>query len=183
MNKNHIIFGVLVSVCAAHSAWAESRPALRHRSAALQCADRKIELKADCYKETGYPGLSCTSQRLTISDSGSGRELGGQSFTPAALQAGDAYPIVAEKVDQVVCTETPARQKVIVVKISNGGNCARCEWSDVYAWDGSLLGSSRDAGKGTVVGDALKTAFDRKSRKLGQGDLSDAYLESALNGR
>jgi hypothetical protein len=177
MNKYRMFFCLLVSACAVQTVLAETKPTLRHRSAALQCADRKIELKADCYKEAGYPGLSCTSQRLTVADSDSGRELGGQSFKPAALQAGDAYPIIAEKVDQVVCAETPAKQKVIVVNLSNGGNCARCEWSDVYAWDGSLLGSSRDADKGVAVAEALKIAFDKKSKKLGQGDLSDVYAE------
>ncbi len=179
--RNRFVFTALLSVCAMHAALADTKPALRHRSAAVQCADRKIELAADCYKEAGYPGLSCASQRFSIRDSANGRELGGQSYQPAAPQAGDAYPLVAEKLDQVICTETPAGQKVIVVKASNGGNCARCEWADVYAWDGRLIGSSRD-NRGTVA-DALKAAFDRKAAKLGQGDLSDAYLESAAHAR
>lgn len=155
---------------------------MRQRVAALQCVDRKIELKASCYKEVGYPGLSCTSQRLSISDGASGRELGGQSFKPEPLQTGDAYPIVADKAGDVVCVEAPSKQKVIVVSMSNGGNCAQCEWADVYGWDGNLLGSDRDKKKNPVVGEALKTAFDKKAKKMGQGSLFDVYIESALNG-
>jgi hypothetical protein len=180
--KNKFILGLMLSACLAQHALAESKPALRQRVAALQCADRKIELKASCYKEQGYPGLSCTSQRLSISDSASGQDLGGQSYKPAPLQSGDAYPIVAEKLSEVVCAETPAKQKVIVVRVSNGGNCSQCEWNDVYAWDGSLLGSDRDKKKNPAVADAVKSAFDKKLKKLGQGDLYDVYVESALNG-
>lgn len=180
--KNNLILGLLLSACVAQTALAESKPALRQRAAALQCVDRKIELKASCYKEVGYPGLSCTSQRLSISDGASGRELGGQSFKPEPLQTGDSYPIVADKAGDVVCVETPAKQKVIVVSMSNGGNCAQCEWADVYGWDGNLLGSDRDKKKNPVVGEALKTAFDKKAKKLGQGSLFDVYIEGAPNG-
>lgn len=180
--KNSLILGLMLSACLAQAALAESKPALRQRVAALQCVDRKIELKASCYKEVGYPGLSCTSQRLSISDGASGRELGAQSFKPEALQTGDAYPIVADKAGDVVCVETPSKQKVIVVSMSNGGNCAQCEWADVYGWDGNLLGSDRDKKKNPVIGEALKTAFDKKAKKMGQGSLFDVYIESALNG-
>jgi hypothetical protein len=178
MNRNHIFLGLLFSVCLVQAASAGTKPALRPRSAALQCVDRKIDLKASCYEESGYPGLSCTSQRLSIIDSASGREIGGQSYKPAPLQAGDAYPIVAEKVSDVICAETQAKQKVVVAKVSNGGNCAQCEWADVYAWDGTLIGSDRDKNKKTEVGEAVKAAFDKKARKLGQGDLSGVYFAS-----
>jgi len=176
MNGNRIFLGLLFSACLLQTAFAATKPAVRPRSAALQCVDRKIELKAGCYKEDGYPGLSCTSQRLSISDSASGREVGGQSYKPAPLQTGDAYPIVAEKVSEVICAETPAKQKVIVVKISSGGNCAQCEWADVYSWDGAFIGSDRDKKKNPVAGDAVKTAFDQKAKKLGMGDLSSVYF-------
>jgi len=177
MNRYQIVWGALLAACLLQSAQAGAGPALRPRSAALQCVDRKIELKASCYKEEGYPGLSCTSQQLSIRNGASGRELGGQTYKPARLAPGDAYPIVAEKVSEVVCTETPAKQKVIVVKVSNGGNCDECEWADVYDWDGAPLGSSRDK-RNAVAAIAVKTAFDKKGRKLGQGDLSDVYFGS-----
>ncbi|MEG2049134.1 MAG: hypothetical protein RR100_19970 [Comamonas sp.] len=180
--KKNLILGLLLSVCLAQTALAQSKPTLRQRAAALQCVDRKIELKASCYKETGYPGLSCTSQRLSISDGANGRELGGQSFKPEPLQTGDSYPLIADKVGDVVCAETPGKQKVIVVSMSNGGNCAQCEWADVYSWDGALIGSSRDKKKNPAVGEATKTAFDKKAKKIGQGSLFDVYIESALNG-
>lgn len=177
MNRNQVIWGMLFAACLVQSAHAGAKPPLSQRSAALQCADRKIELKGSCYKEEGYPGQSCTSQRLSIRDAASARELGGQSYKAAPLQPGDAYPIVAEKIGEVVCTETPARQKVIVVKVSNGGNCDECEWADVFDWDGAPLGSSRDK-KNAVAAAAVKTAFDKKGKKLGQGDLSNLYFGS-----
>jgi len=92
------------------------------------------------------------------------------------LEVGDAYPIVDEKVSEVICAETPAKQKVIIAKVSNSGNCAQCEWADVYAWDGTLIGSDRDKKKNPEVSDAVKAAFDKKARKLGQGDLSGVYF-------
>lgn len=180
--KKNLILGLLMSVCLAQTALAQSKPTLRQRAAALQCVDRKIELKASCYKEAGYPGLSCTNQRLSISDGANGRELGGQSFKPEPLQTGDAYPLIADKVGDVICAETPGKQKVIVVSMSNGGNCTQCEWADVYSWDGALIGSSRDKKKNPAVGEATKTAFDKKAKKIGQGSLFDVYIESALNG-
>lgn len=179
MSNKSIFLAVLFAAGLIQSAQAGNKPALSPRSAALQCVDRKIELKATCYKETGYPGLSCTSQRLTIRDAASGRELGGQTYKPAPLETGDAYPLVDEKISDVACAETPAGQNVIVVKASNGGNCAQCEWTDVYAWDGALLGSSRDKSRSAEVDDAVKAAFGKKAKKIGQADFYSVYLENA----
>ncbi len=144
----------------------------------MQCGERKVEVKASCYKEDGYMGLSCTSQQLSIIDSASGKELGGQSFKPATLEQGDSYPIVAEKLGDAFCAETPGKQKFIVTMLSNGGNCEQCEWAEIYDWDGKLLGASRDKKKSVEVRDALKAAYDKKAKNLGKADLSNIYIQA-----
>ncbi|RFP37726.1 hypothetical protein D0T24_07035 [Duganella sp. BJB480] len=182
MKKSTLLVGFALSVTLAHSALAADKPALLQRSAALQCADRKIELKGACYKEDGYPGLSCTSLRFIISDKASGRELGGQAFKPAPIEMGDSYPIVAEKVGEVTCVETEAKEKFIVATVNNGGNCSRCEWHELYSWDGSRLGSSLDAKKNPAIDATLKATESKKAKIIGQGGLNSVRKEPVQDG-
>lgn len=170
--KNPTIFVVLLLAAGlSHTAGAAAKAPLLKRSAAMQCADRKIELKGECFKQEGIAGLSCTRQRLSISDAATGRELGSHTFKAAPLQAGEDYPVVAERLGEASCTEAPGGEKFILVMMSNGGNCEQCEWQQLYTWDGKMLGSSLDARKDSAVNAALKGATGKKARVLGQGDL------------
>jgi hypothetical protein len=170
MMKNTVFLGLLLAASLSPNALAAKVPLLK-RSSAMQCAERKIELKGDCFKQDGIAGLSCTRQRLSISDAGTGQELASQTFKPMPLQSGDAYPMVAERLSDVTCIETPARERLIVIMMSKGGNCAQCEWQQLYTWDGKVLGSSLDARQDPAISAALKGAESKKARKLGQGDL------------
>ncbi|KQV45294.1 hypothetical protein ASD07_17380 [Duganella sp. Root336D2] len=161
----------MLAVGLAQTASAAGKVPLLKRSAAMQCAERKIELKGECFQQDGIAGLSCTKQSLSISDIATGRELGSQVFKPAALQPGEAYPVIAERLSEVTCAETPSREKFIVIMMSNGGNCAQCEWQQVYSWDGKVLGSSLDARKNPAIKAALKGATGKGAKTLGSGDL------------
>jgi hypothetical protein len=171
MKKYTLLLGLLLSTGLLSSAMAAGKVPLLSRSAAMQCADRKIELKGECYKEDGIAGLSCTKQRLSISDANTGRELGSQIFKPLPLQQGDTYPLIAEHLSDASCIETPAKEKFIVILMTNGGNCAQCEWQQLYTWDGKVVGSSLDAKRDPAIDAALKGTASKKAKTLGQGDL------------
>jgi hypothetical protein len=171
MKNITVLAGLLMAAGLAQTASAAGKVPLLKRSAAMQCADRKIELKGECFEQEGIHGLSCTRQRLSISDAATGRELGSHAFKPAALQPGDAYPIIAEHLSDVTCAETPSKEKFILIMMSNGGNCAQCEWQQVYTWDGKVLGSSLDAKKDPAINAALKGAAGKGAKALGNGDL------------
>jgi hypothetical protein len=178
MKKCSVFVGLLLAAGLAQSAYAAAKVPLLKRSAVMQCADRKIELKAECFKQEGIAGLSCTKQRLSISDAGTGQELGSQAFKPAPLQAGDAYPIIPERLSDATCVETPAKEKFIVIMMSNGGNCNECEWQQLYSWDGKVLGSSLNAKRDAATAAALKGTESKKAKKLGDGDL---YIYAETN--
>lgn len=170
--KNIPVFvGLLVAAGLAQTASAAAKVPLLKRSAAMQCADRKVELKGECFQQDGIPGLSCTRQRLSISDAATGRELGSQAFKPAPLEPGEAYPVIPERLSDAICAETPSKEKFIVIMMSNGGNCAQCEWQQVYTWDGKVLGSSLDARKDPALNAALKGATGKGAKVLCKGDL------------
>lgn len=171
MKNITVLVGLLVAAGLTQTATAAGKVPLLKRSAAMQCADRKIELKGECFQQDGIAGLSCTKQRLSIIDVASGRELGGQAFQPAALEPSEAYPVIAERLGDATCAETPAKEKFIVIMMSNGGNCAQCEWQQVYTWDGKVLGSSLDARKNPAIKAALKGATGKGAKVLGSGDL------------
>lgn len=172
MKKNTVLLGLMLAAASlSQTAYAAGKVPLLQRSAAAQCADRKIELKGACFKQEGIPGLSCTTQRLSISDVSTGRELASQTFKPAPLQKGDAYPIISERLSDVSCKETAAKEKFIVIMMSNGGNCDQCEWQQLYTWDGKVLGSSIDAKKDPAINAALKGTENKKAKSLGSGDL------------
>jgi len=179
MKKNTVLLGLLLAAAGfAQTANAAGKVPLVQRSAVAQCADRKIELKGACFKQEGIPGLSCTKRRLSISDASTGRELGSQTFQPAPLQKGDVYPLISERLSEVSCKETAAKEKFIVIMMSNGGNCDQCEWQQLYTWDGKMLGSSNDAKKDPAINAALKGTENKKAKSLGAGDL---YIYSEVD--
>ena len=171
MKKSTTFVGLLLAAGLAQSAFAAAKAPLLKRSAVMQCADRKIELKGDCFKQDEIVGMSSTRQRLSISDASTGQELGSQVFKPVPLKAGDAYPMIAERLSDATCVETPAKEKFIVIMMSTGGNCGECEWQQLYTWDGKVLGSSLNARKDPAIAAALKGTESKKARTLGQGDL------------
>lgn len=171
MKKSTVFVGLLLAAGLAQSAFAAAKAPLLKRSAAMQCADRKIELKAECFKLDEVAGLSCTKQRLSISDASTGQELGSQTFKPVPQKAGEPYPLIAERLSDASCVETPTKEKFIVIMMSTGGNCAQCEWQQLYTWDGKVLGSSLNAKQDAAIGTALKGTESKKAKKLGQGDL------------
>ena len=171
MMKRTVFVGLLLAAGLAQSALAAAKVPLLKRNAVMQCADRKIELKGECFKQDEIAGLSCTKQRLSISDAATGQELGSQTFKAAPLKAGDAYPMIPERLGDASCVETPAKEKFIVVMMSTGGNCAQCEWQQLYTWDGKVLGSSLNAKQDPAISAALKGTESKKAKKLGEGDL------------
>jgi len=168
-----------LAACHATGATGATRAPLEPRATTLQCADRKIEIQAQCFQEEGMRTLSCTSQRLTIS---AAAPLATRVFKPLPAEEGQDYPVVEEKIGDIVCTATPDRQQYIVTRVSNGGNCARCEWADVYGWNGALLGSSRDKAQSPAVRAAIAAAFDAKSARIGAADATPLYAGRARRG-
>lgn len=144
-----------------------AKPALSDsKSAVLQCQDRTIELKADCLRSDDAMGGMCTRQSLTFKD-GAGRLIGQRVFTPQPKAAEDGVVPVEEKVSEVACVATPRGAKYIVARMGNGGNCDRCEWVEVFGWDGSTVGSDRDKNKrNPMVTEASQAAFGDDARKL-----------------
>lgn len=181
MKKTNLLPLLMLCLMGCNAA-AEQKPPLQARSASLQCGERKVEVQAQCYKEDGIPGLSCTSQKLTVSGEGVAAGKATHVYKPQPLQTGDAYPAVEEKIGALVCTATPDHQKYIVAMVSNGGNCAKCEWAEVYGWDGALIGTTRDARTNKVVSAAAAAAFDKKNKQLATGDAGSLYSESKRRG-
>jgi len=184
MNKNIFLLSTLVFTLLMNQALAENKAALQHKSASLQCLDRKIELQADCFQEDGVPGLSCTRQSLRFSNAADNKILSSRIFKTAPKDADQDYPVVPDKINDLVCVATPQDEKYIVTKIDNGGNCDQCEWAEVYSWDGILIGSDRDKKKkNIVVKAAVAAAFGAKTKKIiDKKDLTNFYQGAGHNG-
>lgn len=147
---------------------------LEHRSASLQCPDRRIVIDADCYKEGGR--MLCTRQALRFIGV-DGKEVGSRLFAPAPRQQGDDYPLVEAQIGTLSCVETAAGDKLVLAQTANGGNCARCEWLDVYAMDGKLLGSTRDGADKKGPYAALVASIGRKGvfKRISEADTGGMY--------
>jgi hypothetical protein len=84
----------------------------------------------------------------------------------------------------VSCTETPTKEKVIVIVMSTGGNCAQCEWPQCYSWDGKVVGASRHGKQDPATMAALQGTSGKKATSLGQGDFSTPkHRHSSLGAR
>ena len=152
---------VAAALAAALSLPALAAAPLQSKHAALQCADRRVELQADCFVYAGRT-LACTRQSLRFS-----------------VEEGDDYPAIEEKVGALSCIETKDKQQFIVASMFNGGNCPQCEWTDVYSMDGALLGSTRDRSrKSPALTAALEALRDKQIRRvLKQEPLTGFYQE------
>lgn len=173
-NNKHLIVAALG---AALSIPALAAAPLQSKHAALQCADRRVELQADCFVYAGHT-LACTRQSLRFSGEG-GKTLGTREFTPMPKEEGDDYPAIEEKVGTLSCIETRDKQQFVVASMFNGGNCPQCEWTDVYSMDGALLGSTRDRNrKSPALTAALEALRDKQVRRvLKQEPLTGFYQE------
>lgn len=151
---------------------------LSHKSTTMQCADRRIEIEADCFKFAAYTTL-CTRQSIRFVGPG-GKSLNARVFQSAPLKNAD-YPVVADKFGELSCVETADKQKFLVALMDNGGNCEECEWNDVYSTDGVLLGSTRDRKpRNAAVDSAVAAAYDKKARRvLGRQSLTNFYQDSS----
>lgn len=153
-------------------------PPLSHKSATMQCADRRIEIEADCFKFAASTTL-CTRQSIRFVGPG-GKALGTRVFRSAPLKNAD-YPVVAEKFGELRCVETADKQKYLVATMDNGGNCEECEWNDVYSTDGLLLGSTRGGKqRNAAVDSAVAAAYDKQAgRVLGRQPLTNFYQDGS----
>ena len=90
------------------------------KTATLQCEDRKVVLEARCVDLYGPNMLACTSQRLTVFDSATGKMLKVREFA-AEKADGDDPAIVAEQFSDITCVRTKSDEKYIVATMANGG--------------------------------------------------------------
>lgn len=147
---------------------------LSHRSATMQCADRRITVEADCFAFT--PGTTmCTRQSIRFAGP-DGKALGERAFKSMPLKNAD-YPVVPEQIGELTCVETPDKKTFLVALMDTGGNCEDCEWNDVYSADGALVGSTRNGKEpGAAAASAIDAAYDaRKKHVLGHQALTPFY--------
>lgn len=171
--------GIASSLLGAAMPASAAAPPLQERGAAMQCADRRIAIEAACFPAEGR-SLACTRQAIRFFGA-DGKPLGARVFQSAPIQQGDAYPVVEAKFGALECVETREKKKFVVASMVNGGNCEQCEWDDVYAPDGALVGSTR-AGKTSRA--ALERGFgalyDKSRRVLAHQDLAQLYAVKAV---
>jgi hypothetical protein len=146
---------------------------LQHKSASMQCLDRRMTVEADCFPHSSF--TMCTRQTIRFS-AANGKALGARSFKASPLKGAD-YPVVDEQFGELSCVETAARNRFVVALMDNGGNCEQCEWVDVYSLDGVLLGSTRHGKKVSAELDAAMTAAFSTGGKgvIKQQALIDLY--------
>jgi len=153
-------------------------PPPQARSATLQCADTRVTVEAACLPSAGAQTM-CTSQAIRFTGAG-GKALGARAFEAAPI-GGTGMPVVAEQFGELACVETRAGDRFVVATMDNGGNCAQCEWIDVYAPDGRLVGTTRGNRKAPgPVDAAIGAAYGKAGgRVLGRQDLSGLYRAGA----
>lgn len=172
LNDKHMVVAALAAALALPAVAAVP---LHSKHAALQCADLRVELQADCFIYAGHT-LACTRQSLRFSGAG-GKTLGDRVFTPMPKEEGDDYPVIEAKVGTLSCVETKDGQQFVAASMFNGGNCPQCEWTDVYSMDGVLLGSTRDH-KSLALSAVLEALRDRQvKRVLNQEPLTGFYQD------
>lgn len=149
-------------------------PALA-KSETLQCGDRKIVLEASCFDLYGPRMLACSSQRLTISDSATGKVLSVRDFKP--MKRKGEPDVVPEQFGEIACVTTRSNTRYIVADMASGGNCEQCEWNEVYDWNGTLLGSNRDRKtRLPALQEALEGAVGKNgARVTGKTELPGFY--------
>jgi hypothetical protein len=157
---------------------APAAPPLQARSAALLCADTRVIVEAACFPYAGTQ-MMCTRQAIRFAGA-DGKALGTRTFKAAPADGADV-PVVQEQFGELACVETKAGERFVVATMDNGGNCAQCEWIDVYAPDGRLAGTTRGNNKaGGPLDAAIGAAYGKAGgRVLGRQDLSGFYRGSA----
>jgi hypothetical protein len=175
LRLSHLTTALLALTLAAP---APAAPPLQARSATFQCADTRVTVDAACYPYAGTT-MMCTRQavRFTGAD---GKTLGTRTFKPEHVD-GEDVPVVTEQFGALACVDTKAGERFVVATMDNGGNCAQCEWVDVYAPDGKLVGSTRGGKKaGAPLDAAIGAAYGKAGgRLLGRQDLASLYVASA----
>lgn len=146
-------------------------PAAGVKTASLDCDDRTVVLDATCGPVDGLRTLACTRQTLTVKARPGGAVKAARQFAPQPATDGDP-PFVEEKIGVLSCVRAPDAARYIVAELSNGGNCAQCEWREVYDWDGKLVASSRARGKPNAV---LKQVQDGAGAPIGKLGLDSFY--------
>lgn len=151
---------------------------LSHRSATLQCAERRIAVDADCFRFAAGT-LLCARQSIRFFGRG-GKALGARSFPSTPMKNAD-HPVVEARFGELQCVETADKRTFVVTLMDNGGNCEQCEWHDVYSIDGVLLGSTRERRqRNDAVDGAVAAVYDKKSgRVLNRQALSQFYREDS----
>lgn len=134
----------------------------------MQCLDRRIAVDAECFTYGGRM-MMCTSQTLRFFDA-SGKPLGTRVFSPGQKRKGDDYPVVEAQFGTLSCVETASGDKLVLAQMDNGGNCEQCEWIDVYALDGNLLGSTRAGDKRKAI------AYPKPRRILNERSVAEMYV-------
>jgi predicted small lipoprotein YifL len=148
-------------------------PASQVKKASLDCDDRTIVLEATCSPLNGPSILACTKQSLTVMTRPGGAVQAARHFTPQPAADGDP-PLVDEKISALSCERSNTASRYIVADMFNGGNCAECEWQEVYDWDGNLVASNRDRKKTDPVFNSL--VGDARDRAIGKKELDGFYV-------
>jgi len=166
------IMAALGAALACMSGMSAAAAPLQHRSASMQCLDRRVAVDADCFTDGGAR-MMCTRQALRFFDA-RGQALEARVFAPEPKQKGDDYPLVEARFGALSCVDTAAGDKLVLARMDNGGNCEQCEWVDVYALDGKLLGSTRAGGKRKAI------AYPKTRRVLTEQSLAGMYMAKAV---
>ena len=149
------------------------------RKANLQCAGRQIHLTATCMDILDTGTLSCTDQRIAVSDSIDGKQLHERVFQ-IGKEGDDHVGTVDGEIHEISCVTTKSNEKYIVAYMNRAdrGNCKECEWVDVYTWDGELLGNedkAADVSKIPAIKEASAAAFDPKVPAMAKITLDSFY--------
>jgi hypothetical protein len=155
--------GIMLALVLASPAFAATP--LINKTVTLQCLESRVDLRADCFPYAGRM-LACTRQTLSFTGA-DGKEAGSRVFKPGPLEEGDDYAVIEEKVGALMCVQTKDKQQLVVASMFNGGNCAQCEWIDVYALDGKLLGSTRDRkGRNAALSAGIEAVNDKQTKRI-----------------
>ncbi|MBC7464663.1 MAG: hypothetical protein H7256_01605 [Bdellovibrio sp.] len=152
-------------------------PTLQRRTATLSCEDRRIDIEGRCFQaDLDMPKLSCSKLLVRLFDTKTKKVLIERPIRPNS-KLGSAQVIEGD-IGDVMCVESPSKEKYIIVMMGTGGNCEECEWLEAYAWDGSYIGTSRSKNKDIkkAVDLAAAAGFNPQTKKIiAQTNLAPFY--------
>jgi hypothetical protein len=143
MNMKILLPGLLLLALCSPIALARGPLEWHHLASSLQCLDRRVELRADCYKPyTDSTWLECTSQRLDFFNVDTGKKLNSVVYPPAMGSATKLaqFGLIEHKVLYLGCNQTAEQEKYFDVLTNNGKQCDDCERAEVFSWDGVFIG-------------------------------------------